>query len=76
MVRKTCFWKFFLDRGFVHEWIQKFYKMDNNIEEQMLRNDYMWFLRVQLDSRLLNKPFLSNPPKGTLLPIAEAVVVY
>ena len=64
-----------IDKLNVNNWIRKLSKMNLTEDEQKLRNDYIWFLVVQMESGGLNLPFTNTPPEGSLDPIKEAVVV-
>lgn len=59
----------------IKEWIKKLYQMCSTNEEMKLRNDYLWFLVVQLQSGHLDEPFLRLPVQKLVVPIAQAVVV-
>lgn len=61
------------EKRFVKKWIQKLLKMNETENDQNLRNDYIWFLLIQLQTGKLTKPFIVNPAQN-LVPIAKSVV--
>ena len=48
--------------------------MNSTAEEQILRNDYIWFLLIQLEKGRITLPFIEMPPEGPLLPVSNSVV--
>ena len=48
--------------------------MDNEPEEMVVRNDYMWFLLLVLQSQKITMPFDRLPPAGKLRPLQQILV--
>lgn len=49
------------EKRFIKNWIRKLMEMNENENEQLLRNDYICILLIQLQIGKLSKPFMGNP---------------
>ncbi|KAF5295132.1 hypothetical protein FQA39_LY13283 [Lamprigera yunnana] len=58
-----------LNRTAIRMWLDKLHEMDNTPEEMTIRNDYMWFLLLMLQSKKVTDPF-NNAPPHELSPLA------
>ncbi|CAD7093692.1 unnamed protein product [Hermetia illucens] len=61
------------EREMVERWMAKLETMNKNDEERRIRNDYVWFLLVQLENGAVTLPFVQPPPEGRLAPVAKSV---
>ncbi|KAB0802060.1 hypothetical protein PPYR_04246 [Photinus pyralis] len=46
----------------IRHWLDKLHDMDKTMEEMAVRNDYMWFLLLMLQSKKVTEPFSNIPP--------------
>ncbi|KAK4882892.1 hypothetical protein RN001_006211 [Aquatica leii] len=51
-----------LNRSPIRMWLDKLHEMDSSPEEMGIRNDYMWFLLLMLQSKKVSEPFSNAPP--------------
>lgn len=64
-----------LEKKQIQRWLQRLVNYNSSYDELKLRNDYVWFLLVQLESGQITIPFVNSPPKtGPLPSITESVV--
>ncbi|XP_030757458.1 uncharacterized protein LOC115883262 [Sitophilus oryzae] len=50
------------DRKMIQLWFDKLINMDRNVEQMIIRSDYMWFILLMLQGRKLRDPFTKLPP--------------
>ena len=61
------------EREKVNKWVKKLFALTETDAERISRNDYVWFLLVQLESGIVTVPFVNDPPPGKLLPVHNCV---
>ncbi|XP_050511699.1 uncharacterized protein LOC126887847 [Diabrotica virgifera virgifera] len=59
------------DRQKAIKWMKKLTNCNRSIEEMMLRNDFMYYLVVNIQQGELQPPFTENPPSSALPNIAH-----
>ncbi|XP_069696789.1 uncharacterized protein [Periplaneta americana] len=59
------------DRTRIISWMRKLAAFHNTINEMRLRNDYMYYLVVNVQKGELKAPFNDNPPNGNLPPLED-----
>ncbi|XP_056634147.1 uncharacterized protein LOC130443494 [Diorhabda sublineata] len=59
------------DRQKAIKWMKKLTNCNRSIEEMKLRNDFMYYLVVNIQQGELQPPFTENPPSSTLPNIAH-----
>ncbi|XP_022916690.1 uncharacterized protein [Onthophagus taurus] len=59
------------DRQRAVRWMRKLAVCNRTIDEMKLRNDFMYYLVMNVQNGELRPPFLDNPPPGPLPPIAH-----
>lgn len=67
-------WIFLLDRTRAVRWMRKLTTCNRSIEEMKLRNDFMYYLVLNVQNGELRPPFTDNPPPGALPAIAHLLV--
>lgn len=55
-------------------WLQKLHEVDGDIDVLKVRNEYMWFLLLSLQSRKITQPFSNDPPQGELQELKNIIV--
>lgn len=61
------------DRVAIEQWLEKLLEMDRNDEEKEIRNEYMWFILLMLQTQRIRAPFNMYPPI-ILKPLREIIV--
>lgn len=61
------------ERNSIEKWMKKLYTLGATDEDRSTRNDYIWFLLVQMESGIITLPFIAEPPAGKLKPVAKSV---
>lgn len=64
----------FSDRQKAVKWMKKLTNCNRSIEEMKLRNDFMYYLVVNIQQGQLQAPFTENPPPSALPSIAHLLV--
>ncbi|XP_017771725.1 PREDICTED: uncharacterized protein LOC108559094 [Nicrophorus vespilloides] len=59
------------DRQRVVKWMKKLTTCNKSIEEMKLRNDFMYYLVLNVQNRELRSPFTESPPPGPLPHLAN-----
>lgn len=62
------------DRPQLRLWIQKLHEVDGDTDILKIRNEYMWFLLLVLQSNRVTQPFTTDPPKGELQVLKNILV--
>ncbi|KAJ8933848.1 hypothetical protein NQ314_013770 [Rhamnusium bicolor] len=62
------------DRQKAVKWMKKLTTCNRSIEEMKLRNDFMYYLVVNIQQGELHPPFTENPPTSPLPNIANLLV--
>lgn len=62
------------DRQKAVRWMRKLTTCNRCIEEMKLRNDFMYYLVLNVQNGELRPPFTDNPPHGALPAIAHLLV--
>ncbi|XP_057666881.1 uncharacterized protein LOC130900358 [Diorhabda carinulata] len=63
------------DRRVISIWLDKLYDMDKNVEEMLIRSDYMWFILLMIQGKKILNPFTKLPPT-TLVPLKKFVPLH
>ena len=66
----------FLVRHIAQKWIIKIECTGETNEDIKHRNEYMWFLLVDLQNGTLTIPFNEPPPSGPLTPLNKLLVSF
>lgn len=59
------------DRKILYKWLDKFRISSETEEDRTNRNDYLWFMLIQMESGTVTYPFTGLPPKGRLIPLLQ-----
>ncbi|KAL3273079.1 hypothetical protein HHI36_014534 [Cryptolaemus montrouzieri] len=59
------------DRHKAVRWMRKLAQCNRSLEEMKLRNDFMYYLVINIQSGELQPPFVDNPPQAPLPTIAH-----
>lgn len=62
------------DRPNFRYWLYKLHEIDGSPEQMSIRNDYMWFMLLMLQSKRIAEPFKNEPPQGELKPLRQILV--
>lgn len=54
--------------------MRKLSTSNNSVPEMKLRNDFMYYLVMNIQNNTLKSPFIDDPPNGTLLEIGHLLV--
>ncbi|XP_025832230.1 uncharacterized protein LOC108735995 [Agrilus planipennis] len=58
------------DRSKMRAWLDKLLDTEEDPEQLTIRNDYMWFLLLMIQSKRVTVPF-NKPPPSQLVPLKE-----
>ncbi|XP_017774200.1 PREDICTED: uncharacterized protein LOC108560970 [Nicrophorus vespilloides] len=61
------------ERDILQLWLDKLHEMDENSDEMSIRNEYMWFLLLQLQNKRIIQPFNKSPPNLKLKPLKNVL---
>lgn len=64
------------DRQKAVKWMKKLTTCNRTMEEMKLRNDFMYYLVINIQQGELQIPFTDNPPTGPLPNIANLLVSF
>lgn len=59
------------DRKILYKWLEKFRASSESEADRTNRNDYLWFMLIQMESGTVTYPFTGQPPKGPLIPLLQ-----
>lgn len=59
------------DRKILYKWLEKFRQSNETEADRTNRNDYIWFMLIQMESGTVTFPFTGPPPKGELIPLLQ-----
>lgn len=59
------------DRKILYKWLDKFRGSNDSEDDRTNRNDYLWFMLIQMESGTVTYPFTGPPPKGPLIPLLQ-----
>lgn len=62
------------NRSSLRLWILKLHEIDGETEILKIRNEYMWFLLLVLQTKRITPPFTTDPPKGELQELRDILV--
>ncbi|XP_023013753.1 uncharacterized protein [Leptinotarsa decemlineata] len=63
------------ERKMIELWFDKLLEMDKNIDQMVIRSDYMWFILLMLQNRRVREPFCRLPP-ANLAPLKKFVPLH
>ncbi|XP_072397724.1 uncharacterized protein [Diabrotica undecimpunctata] len=63
------------ERRMISIWFDKLLEMNKNMEEMLIRSDYMWFILLMMQSRKIRDPFITLPPTN-LVPLKKFVPLH
>lgn len=69
-------WFYVSDRQNAVKWMKKLTTCNRTIEEMKLRNDFMYYLVINIQQGELQTPFTDNPPTSPLPNIANLLVSF
>lgn len=67
--------RFLLDRSRTIRWMRKLAACNRTINEMKLRNDFMYYLVLNVQNGELRTPFTENPTPGPLSTFAHLLVM-
>ncbi|XP_065169823.1 uncharacterized protein [Atheta coriaria] len=59
------------DKQAIQSWLYVLHEMNGTVDEMTIRNEYMWFLLIQLQNKRITEPFNHPPYSQSLLPLRE-----
>lgn len=64
-----------VDRQRAVRWMRKLATCNHSVNEMKLRNDFMYYLVLNVQNGELKPPFTDNPPSGALPALAHLLVI-
>ncbi|KAF2881076.1 hypothetical protein ILUMI_25097 [Ignelater luminosus] len=61
------------DRPNFRYWLYKLHEINGPPEQMSIRNDYMWFMLLMLQSKRITEPFKNEPTQGELKPLRNVL---